>query len=203
MLKMKSSKIITLTCMVLILSSISFCLVPLVSAAPPWVTIDKFGIGEARAGQPFIYIITLTNTGDGTATTVKLNDTLPAGVQYLSSNPSGSYDGGTHTVAWNLPDILGQGTSSVQLTVIVDTDLHGGELLSNTARVTWYDQPGIPYGPNSDTWDTFVVPPPTVGGFVLGGSFIASSYLLLAGLAVALTLVATIMVQRNRSRIQL
>jgi uncharacterized repeat protein (TIGR01451 family) len=203
MMKMKSSRIFTLTCAILILSSMSLCLVPPVSAAPPYLTISKVGPLVAYTGQTFSYTITLHNTGDADAVNVILNDTLPAGVQYVGSNPVGTYDPGTHTVAWNFGPIGYDGTVSPQVTVRVDPGVLNGTVLTNVATVRWHDQPGNPFGPENSIWETVVISTEAVGGLVLEGPFATASFLLPVALAIVLALAATIIVQRNRSSIRL
>ena len=104
-----------------------------------------------RLGQNLTYTVTITNNGPSDATGVTLNDTLPAGVSFVSATPTQGSCGGTSTVACNLGD-LSNGASAM-VTIIVTPTLAGG--LSNTVTVA-ADDPNPPN--NTVTAETTVNP---------------------------------------------
>ena len=53
----------------------------------PVITVAKVGNGPINAGDNAVYTITVTNNGPGTATDVRVSDTLPAGVQWAGGTP--------------------------------------------------------------------------------------------------------------------
>ncbi len=121
----------------------------------PALTLEKTGPSTAIVGEPFSYTLKLRNLGGTAATNVVLEDALPSGVEYLSSNPSGSYNPGTHAVTWSLGTIAPGGTRTVTVTVRAT----GAGMLTNTSSVTWRDN-GNSYGPVTASWDTEVYTQP-------------------------------------------
>lgn len=57
----------------------------------------------AEPGDTVIYRLALRNTGQVSATTITLTDTLPLGVQFLPESLQGSFSTGTTTTPVNLP----------------------------------------------------------------------------------------------------
>jgi uncharacterized repeat protein (TIGR01451 family) len=155
---------------------------------------------EAYPDQTFDYVINVTNIGDVDAVNVIVNDTLPAGLSYVSSNPLGTYV--PPIVTWNLGTIAPNASVIVNITVTVDSGVLNGTVLTNLAEVWCHDAPGIEYGPVNATWNTTVINEPIpVGGYVLEGPFAASFWLPVA-LAIVLALATTVMVQRNRYKLR-
>ena len=74
----------------------------------------------APSGSPVIgaivYSLNVTNTGNAVATSVVLNDVLPAGSTFVIASNGGSFAAGS--VTWNLGDIDPGSNRSVQVTVI-------------------------------------------------------------------------------------
>lgn len=75
-------------------------------------------------GQPFDYLVTVTNNGPMAATSVALSDTLPAGVTFVSATTDQdvvpSQDGGVVSVAFGS---LAVGESANLTIVLNPTDL--------------------------------------------------------------------------------
>lgn len=122
----------------------------------PALALEKTGPSAASMGEVFSYTLKLRNLGGLAATNVALEDALPGGVDYISSNPSGSYNLGTHTITWSLGTIAPGGTR----TVIVTVRATAPGTLTDTATVTWQDPDGNPYGPVSASWATEVYTAP-------------------------------------------
>src|SRR5437016_6946324 len=54
----------------------------------PVISLSKTSTkGIIHANEPIVYVITMQNTGD-VAQNLRLNDTLPAGLTYVSDHPS-------------------------------------------------------------------------------------------------------------------
>ena len=76
----------------------------------PMLAITKTGPATALLNAEFEYTITVTNNGDGDATGTTVVDTLPAGLEYVSSDPAGTVSGST--VTWNVGDLDPAGSSN-------------------------------------------------------------------------------------------
>jgi len=86
-----------------------------------------------------VYTITITNNdaSEG-ATGISLTDALPAGVTYVSDNPSqGSFASGTGI--WTVGSIAALGTATLGLTCTVDVGT-GGDAIVNTTSALSFDQ---------------------------------------------------------------
>ena len=81
----------------------------------PTLALTKTGPATALLNAEFDYTITVTNNGDGDATGTSVVDTLPAGLEYVSSDPSGTVSGST--VTWNVGTLDPAGSSELTLTV--------------------------------------------------------------------------------------
>jgi uncharacterized repeat protein (TIGR01451 family) len=85
-----------------------------------------------------VYTITVTNNGPDAASTVQINDLLPAGVTYVSDVPSqGSYDDTTGD--WYVGNIANGDSVTLQINVTVDAGT-AGSTITNTASVTYATQ---------------------------------------------------------------
>ena len=81
----------------------------------PTLSLTKTGPATALLNAEFDYTITVTNNGDGEATGTSVVDTLPAGLEYVSSDPAGTASGST--VTWNVGTLDPDGSSTITLTV--------------------------------------------------------------------------------------
>jgi uncharacterized repeat protein (TIGR01451 family) len=81
-------------------------------------------------GANVTYTVTVRNNGPSPATSVVVNDTLPAGLTFVSAVPSqGSYDSGTGV--WTVGTLGGTQTATLSLTATVDGPVPA--TLTNTA----------------------------------------------------------------------
>jgi uncharacterized repeat protein (TIGR01451 family) len=95
------------------------------------MSMQKIGPQRSIVGQPTEFTITLNNVGDGSATDVVVQDTLPAGMTYVASSPTGRYESNERAVYWDLGTLEpGAGTT---LGVTVKGDRKGERC--NLARV--------------------------------------------------------------------
>ena len=81
-------------------------------------------------GQTLTYTLTVANSGPATAASVRLTNTLPAGVSFISASPGYSLNGNVVTFT-NLGD-LGSG-SSLTATILVRPSIAG--TITNNASV--------------------------------------------------------------------
>ena len=58
-----------------------------VTGCGPGLTIGKSGPASVNPGDPITWTVTVTNSGNAHAIGVQVNDTLPAGFSFVSSNP--------------------------------------------------------------------------------------------------------------------
>ncbi len=122
------------------------------------------------AGDNLTYLITLTNSGPDTASSVTMSLPLPVGTTFLSLSTSGLWNcttpavGATGTVTCTSPAVA-VGVEVFTLVSNVDVALAGGTVLSLTASAASADVDPNP-GNESDTETTTVVaappPPPPV-----------------------------------------
>lgn len=81
----------------------------------PHIKISKNCVGAVAINDNFDYQIAVMNDSRTAATNVMLTDTLPSGVQYVSSNPPGNVSG--NTVSWNLGNVEAGQTVNATITV--------------------------------------------------------------------------------------
>jgi len=96
-------------------------------------------------GEQITFIVTLTNTGPNSATTVQVTDQLPAGLTFVSATPSQ----GTYTPSsglWN----VGTVASGTSRTLAIVATVVSTAAQTNTATVTSADQADPNTGNNSD-----------------------------------------------------
>jgi len=122
-----------------------------------------------QPGDVIIYTIYFNNTGFENAT-VHINDTLPAGVTYVSD--TNGTNGGTWTGQWNwtFTDVQ-SGNNSFNITVQVDTNVPNNRVLTNDVDM-WYHNTTTTWGQGNDdaniTTNAGPQPPFWVFGIVYG-----------------------------------
>lgn len=75
-----------------------------------FVTLD--GPATYETGDPVVYTLTITNTGNAAATNLTVRNWLPTGATYVSG---GTYSGGV--VSWNIANLAAGNSTNVQYTV--------------------------------------------------------------------------------------
>jgi len=93
----------------------------------------------ATPGGNVTYTITVSNAGPSTATGVVVNDTLPAGLTFVSATPSQGTCNAASPVVCNLGSILAGGNATV--TLVANVTATSGTI-SNTATATSPDATG-------------------------------------------------------------
>ncbi len=103
------------------------------------VTITKTGAATVNAGDALAYTVTVANAGPGSAATVVVTDTLPAGVTFVSASGGGTLSG--NVVTWPAIAALANGASQA-FTVSVMAPVTG--TLLNIAAATATTPDGTP-----------------------------------------------------------
>lgn len=121
------------------------------------LALTKEGPATANAGEELTYHLKVKNNGPDVATNVLVNDTLPAGLVVVSTDPASPACQGNLTVVCNLGTLqVGQ----IGVATIVARATQAGPV-HNDATVT-SDQGDGNLDDNSSGWSTDVGPPPTV-----------------------------------------
>jgi len=81
-------------------------------------------------GSNVTFTITVKNSGPGNASGVTVADTLPTGLTYVSSTPSGAYDSTTHV--WTVGTLTNGASAALSITATVTQ----AGAITNTATVT-------------------------------------------------------------------
>jgi uncharacterized repeat protein (TIGR01451 family) len=94
-------------------------------------TVDK---AIAAPGDQLTYTILVSNTG-GLAANVRVTDTLPANVTYLSGPAGGgSYNAGLNAILYN-GTVSANGQVTLTYRVTIDTPLDNGTVIANNATI--------------------------------------------------------------------
>jgi len=89
-------------------------------------------------GSNVTFTLTATNHGPDTATNVTVNDTLPTGLTYVSSRPSGAYNSTTHV--WTVGTLTNGASAALGITATVTQP----GAITNTATVTGAQTDSVP-----------------------------------------------------------
>jgi len=81
----------------------------------PVMRIEKAGPGQAVSGAEFSYNMVVRNLGNGTATGVTVRDTLPAGLTFVSADPTASVAG--NVITWNAGSLATGASTTFAMTV--------------------------------------------------------------------------------------
>jgi uncharacterized repeat protein (TIGR01451 family) len=97
------------------IAEVSAQAVVVVTDAP--LGLRKTGPQRGNPNQELTYELTVTNTGSGVAGGVKLIDTLPEGLDFVSAGEGGMYNAATRTVQWELATLGGGQSKAVNVRV--------------------------------------------------------------------------------------
>ena len=127
----------------------------------PVLTLAKTATSPVRAGEAITYRLTYENAGSGAAGSVKITDTLPAGVYYSSALDTGAgpapdsvarHGDGTTTLTWDVGRVAGDsGPIVIEYTARPSLLLVGGSELVNAARLTFTNANGCEFDPVAAT----------------------------------------------------
>jgi uncharacterized repeat protein (TIGR01451 family)/fimbrial isopeptide formation D2 family protein len=98
---------------------------------------------KPNVGSNTTFTIHVSNTGPNDAHNVVVNDTLPAGVTYVSDTGVGAYSGGV----WTIPSIASGSSASLDIVVRVDSP----NAVTNTATVASASETQSSTGSDSDS----------------------------------------------------
>lgn len=113
----------------------------------PNVHVQKGGPASATVGDRFTYTLVYGNNGAAPATTTTIVDTLPAGLSFLSANPTPSSVNG-QILTWNAGTLAAGQTGSITLQVQSSATLPNGTVVNNTATIS---TPAPGDNPNDNT----------------------------------------------------
>ncbi|MEG4223364.1 DUF4347 domain-containing protein, partial [Microcoleus sp. Pol12A6] len=99
------------------------------------VSIVKKGPIYAIPNSTITYTITSTNNGPNSAESVLIQDPLPEGLTFVSTDNNGSFNPTTRTVIWPAIPTLANGASETR-TITARVPATGGAALTNTAYST-------------------------------------------------------------------
>jgi uncharacterized repeat protein (TIGR01451 family) len=103
-----------------------------VSVPPPSLTLVKqVDVTSAQPGGPVNFLLTVTNNGAGSATSVTITDTIPAGLNGIAALDGGFLSFGTAT--WNVGTLTPGATRQVRLQTQVSSNAAG--TITNVAQV--------------------------------------------------------------------
>jgi uncharacterized repeat protein (TIGR01451 family) len=109
----------------------------LVTGEPVLSVTKSASAKSVSPGEEFSYTITYQNAGTKAVDTLRIEDTLPDYVTFVSATQGGAPDAQqTGTIVWNnLPALPPGASDSVQVVVQVDAVVPNGALLPNTATL--------------------------------------------------------------------
>jgi uncharacterized repeat protein (TIGR01451 family) len=120
----------------------------------PVLTLGKTASTSVRAGEAITYRLTYENTGSGTASGVKISDTLPADVYYSTALDTGGGPApdavvrnadGTTTLRWTIGAVAPSSGPQVVEYVARPSLLLTGGTVDNRARLTFTNANGCDY----------------------------------------------------------
>ena len=112
-----------------------------------------------NVGDTITFTVTLNDNGPATATNVSVQDLLPAGLTFVSDNPSqGSYE--DTTGIWDVGTILDTESETLEIVATVHTNCCGANI-AEVSDSTTYDTNSVPGSgdSNGDTYDSVTVTP--------------------------------------------
>ena len=130
-----------------------------VTVTAPDMTIDKSAtVSYADPGDSFNYTLAYFNDGSGVAEDVLIVDILPAGVSYVSADPSPT-SVGNGVLIWKFTSVPGDTGGTIQVKVMVASGLADGATLHNCATLDYEDDNDNDQGQESDCFDVTVTAP--------------------------------------------
>jgi uncharacterized repeat protein (TIGR01451 family) len=98
--------------------------------------ISKQAPASKDRGSTMTYTLHYHNFGDTAAQNVVLEDTLPAGVEFVSASDGGSYNPGTRKVTWNIGSVAANGHGYETVTVRISQSVQIGTAIQNDASIS-------------------------------------------------------------------
>jgi len=106
-----------------------------ITAEPALAIVKESSVPEADAGDEVVFTIAYTNAGLADATNVVIVETLPADLEFVSADSSGTYDAGAGTITWSVADVPAQTTTplNVSFTAQIAAALADGGTVTNSS----------------------------------------------------------------------
>ncbi|MEF3245299.1 MAG: DUF11 domain-containing protein [Caldisericaceae bacterium] len=101
----------------------------IVSSLPNLTIAKSDSEDPIKQDRDLVYTISYANTGTMNLTNLVIVDTLPSGVTYVSSTPSGSLVG--NTLTWNVVNLPAGSSANITVVVHVNSDVQNGAVLIN------------------------------------------------------------------------
>ncbi len=117
----------------------------------PLLEIVKYGSSEGYINDTLVFYVNVTNIGGSSAIDVMVTDYMPLGLDYLDSDPLGTYDVGSRTITWSLGTLMPGETVTLTIWSSVSVIEYDGVIATNIAGVNYTDpQTQKRYGPLID-----------------------------------------------------
>jgi immune inhibitor A len=100
----------------------------------PTLAMTSGLVAAPAHGDLVTYTLLLSGLGNVAAPQAVLSDVLPLGVEYVASNPPGTYDPAARSVSWDTTLTPGEATTR---TVAVQVTGQQGEEIANAATLSW------------------------------------------------------------------
>ena len=94
------------------------------------------------AGTNLTYRIFYNNTGNGTAYNVTFLSTFPNNTTYVTASPTPDFQNSTHA-RWNISSVAPNESSTINLTLLVNSSVYGGYSLTNTLFINATNATGV------------------------------------------------------------
>ena len=111
----------------------------LVDPQDPKISIAKVvDKAQAEIGDNLTYTVTASNTvaDSGPATNLTIVDTLPAGLDYVSSSPAGTWNAGARTVTWTISSLAYGTNQNFTILATVNDSATVNNTLTNSATIS-------------------------------------------------------------------
>jgi len=120
------------------------------------LVVAKSGPGATAPGGPITYHIALSNTGSITAASVRLTDTLPAAVDFITQSSRFTFTRSAHNLLWQVGAVPTDALHLITVTGrVTDT---AGSAITNLVTATTATSETLEAN-NSAAWRTAVLPP--------------------------------------------
>jgi uncharacterized repeat protein (TIGR01451 family) len=130
------------------------------ASSPALTLVKSVDRQTAQPGESLTYTLAFSNAGSDSAPMVWLNDSLPQGTEFLSSDPEPSFLTASE-IGWAF-DNVAPGTYKVTARMVVSESLEDGDVLLNTAALAYVDRTGYPMNPLAADADTLVNEGPAI-----------------------------------------
>lgn len=131
----------------------------------PFIEITKISDRAiAMPGEQVQFTIFFNNTGSSVASTVWINDTLPADLDYLSDTSASEGGVKTGDYNWTFTNI-GQGEHSFLINVTADPSIIGDRWANNTASVEYVNETGVKFASSISTAPVWILTIAVFDGF--------------------------------------